>query len=934
MAASGGGPNVPIPLPDGMCSFLYGFYVFRNRAAGVGESPDKEERETSGRAPQNVEYSGAVDVDVLQRVPDDAPDFPMIEKFCFPYRADHKDPESEMFSFVLTSLEGTRTYGYCRFVEVQQSGAMVARSAARAYGTSAGSSHRKPLQQLDCLVCLSPLDWYSFFAQLLEALVNMREMKEYQKSNDVVLTLSHFPRVKRGEQLDIALSNDGRESLLLQCGTSARKLPKIPDHIPLYTLWSSLSGTNLARIFANLLMERRLLFVGSALSQVTACVRACSALLYPLEWQHVFIPILPEDLVDYVTAPMPYVIGIHSSFMPAAMASRLEEDVTIIHLDTREVHDPTDDLHALPADLRQRLLRSLGSGGGGSGNSLHTTAGYEDDLARAFLNFHIACYGDFRRFASVMDSGNGVNDLYMGGDGNGATNDTDQRVPQQDIRKGQTADSLVDIESLIMSRPSGHRQFLAQFLDLQMFQQFVHERLGSDDDLQKTVSISSAPDGDLTGTVTAADRHNNRLHGGRDLFDVYEEAYGEAIRRGELKDRMNQLRADLSERVKRIDTRKARTKLSASLSSTRERILQGKEHFARAYGSGNIGGSNEGSIQSGDMGGSSGGIDYNDTSDIIGTDDIVNKGETGSSNQTAMPKAAEPSAQKPTESKLIEFDDDVNDVIKVDAVQLSSASRDAGLTSPRAPAGMNADLLDLVGGLSLSSSTAATTAAAAQPGSGGDGGGGSFWASQPAATASGVDDPWPGSPRDTSEAVSAADDAWPGETTAPTRSTGTNNFSGMLASGGQGFTSSAAPTTINQRAAYGTGGVSGGTFWQSQPSTRTSRPLSPQPPPRSAAVTQSPARNTTATHGSGGAFAGLDPFGGKASSQEPTRTLTGATAERGTAMRGAAPIPPARPPMAPSRHPVTPSRPKPLQPDGQQQQQSGGNDLSAFDPFR
>ena len=34
-------------------------------------------------------------------------------------------------------------------------------------------------------------------------------------------------------------------------------------------------------------------------------------LLYPIWWQHVFIPILPSKLIDYVAAPMPLLIGLH-----------------------------------------------------------------------------------------------------------------------------------------------------------------------------------------------------------------------------------------------------------------------------------------------------------------------------------------------------------------------------------------------------------------------------------------------------------------------------------------------------------------------------------------------------------------------------------------------------------------------------------------------
>lgn len=75
--------------------------------------------------------------------------------------------------------------------------------------------------------------------------------------------------------------------------------------------------------------------------QLTSCVHALSAVIYPMYWQHIFIPVLPPHLLDYCwydsrllflslsaclsgfsrihqslfgySAPMPYLIGVHTS---------------------------------------------------------------------------------------------------------------------------------------------------------------------------------------------------------------------------------------------------------------------------------------------------------------------------------------------------------------------------------------------------------------------------------------------------------------------------------------------------------------------------------------------------------------------------------------------------------------------------------------------
>lgn len=43
---------------------------------------------------------------------------------------------------------------------------------------------------------------------------------------------------------------------------------------------------------------------------LSSCVHAAMAILYPFAWQHVFIPLLPTDMLEYASAPMPFVIGV------------------------------------------------------------------------------------------------------------------------------------------------------------------------------------------------------------------------------------------------------------------------------------------------------------------------------------------------------------------------------------------------------------------------------------------------------------------------------------------------------------------------------------------------------------------------------------------------------------------------------------------------
>ena len=72
------------------------------------------------------------------------------------------------------------------------------------------------------------------------------------------------------------------------------------------------------------------------MSNVSSCCNAVLSFLYPLKWQHVFVPILPNKLIDYVCAPMPYILGIHSSMLQKVLKMPIEE-VVILDLDKREL---------------------------------------------------------------------------------------------------------------------------------------------------------------------------------------------------------------------------------------------------------------------------------------------------------------------------------------------------------------------------------------------------------------------------------------------------------------------------------------------------------------------------------------------------------------------------------------------------------------------
>ncbi|KCV70170.1 hypothetical protein H696_03629 [Fonticula alba] len=143
-------------------------------------------------------------------------------------------------------------------------------------------------------------------------------------------------------------------------GAAVRLLAEPFDHIDFGALFSSFDEQDLLGLLASLMTERRILFTSSSLSRLTGCVHAAAALLAPLEWQHIMIPVLPASLLSTLLAPMPFLIGVHSSLQGAVQReSRHMESVVFVNCDTGFVNFFRQDVDALPIDATVRLRHSL-----------------------------------------------------------------------------------------------------------------------------------------------------------------------------------------------------------------------------------------------------------------------------------------------------------------------------------------------------------------------------------------------------------------------------------------------------------------------------------------------------------------------------------------------------------------------------------------------
>lgn len=54
-----------------------------------------------------------------------------------------------------------------------------------------------------------------------------------------------------------------------------------------------------------------------------------TAILFPCQWQHVYVPILPASLLHFLDAPVPYLMGLHSNGQDDRSKLELPHEVSL-----------------------------------------------------------------------------------------------------------------------------------------------------------------------------------------------------------------------------------------------------------------------------------------------------------------------------------------------------------------------------------------------------------------------------------------------------------------------------------------------------------------------------------------------------------------------------------------------------------------------------
>ncbi|XP_049278351.1 DENN domain-containing protein 1C-like isoform X4 [Anopheles funestus] len=320
-----------------------------------------------------------------------------IPAFAFPCAFESRT--IQVHSFVLTNIDSKWRFGFCRH------------------------DPKSPT----AMVIITYLPWHDTFMRFLNVLADIRKNRPNEFPS--FLAESYNKGVPEPGAC-LKLHYDRASQTFLFQRPQQFQLPSIPENHNLNQYYNFVEPKFMIGIFAAMLAERRIIFVSRRLDILSSCVQAANAFLYPMVWQHIFIPVLPMKMKEILDAPMPFLIGV-----PEAVYETLQReeigDVVILNCDKRTLDTPFDDVKSMPQELVSSLKKQLSNQADHRG----------DRVSKIFLGILVQLIGGYRDAVKFNDK------------------------------------ITFDPETFIESRPSHLRPFLDKMLDLQIFQQFIEERL-------------------------------------------------------------------------------------------------------------------------------------------------------------------------------------------------------------------------------------------------------------------------------------------------------------------------------------------------------------------------------------------------------------------------------------------------------------------------
>ncbi|XP_075402203.1 myotubularin-related protein 13 isoform X2 [Tenrec ecaudatus] len=254
---------------------------------------------------------------IIQRFPqkdwDDTP-FPQgIELFCQPggWQLSRERKQPTFFVVVLTDIDSDRHYCSClTFYEADINLQGTKKEELEGEEEVSGLIQPAEVFAPKSLVLVSRLDYPEIFRACLGLIYTV-----YVDSLNVSL------ESLIANLCACLVPAAGGSQKLFSLGAGDRQLIQTPLHDSLPVtgtsvalLFQQLGIQNVLSLFCAVLTENKVLFHSASFQRLSDACRALESLMFPLKYSYPYIPILPAQLLEVLSSPTPFIIGVHSIF--------------------------------------------------------------------------------------------------------------------------------------------------------------------------------------------------------------------------------------------------------------------------------------------------------------------------------------------------------------------------------------------------------------------------------------------------------------------------------------------------------------------------------------------------------------------------------------------------------------------------------------------
>ncbi|KAL1259647.1 hypothetical protein QQF64_010224 [Cirrhinus molitorella] len=257
------------------------------------------------------------------RVPKDL-DLMALPQLCFPGGLQiTKEQKDEQFHFlVFTDMFGNQSHGvvlqFSRSIqEGMQNGHQPLNKSPQlciAYAICVISKHPYYNALKDCLS--------SLLGQL--KLCQIADMEEQVKEFSAKLSLVPVPPPG---QLYVVFTLRPLTIVLPSREDKNHPVIDLDLHLPLLCFKSR----DLLQIIASILTEQHMVFFSSDWAKLTLIIECLMLYIWPLHWQHPLVPILSQQMLDFVMAPTAFLMGCHIDHYEEV--AKLTDDLILINID-------------------------------------------------------------------------------------------------------------------------------------------------------------------------------------------------------------------------------------------------------------------------------------------------------------------------------------------------------------------------------------------------------------------------------------------------------------------------------------------------------------------------------------------------------------------------------------------------------------------------